>query len=73
MGEQAPVRGILIGDAVVPALECDHDVMTVYDFETIAGIRLAKCNWVVGPKDRMEFRAIAVETLRRIRRTSDVD
>ena len=39
---------LYIGDAVVPKLEPDHDVMTVYDLECMRQIAL--CNWVVGTR-----------------------
>lgn len=41
-------RNLLIGDAVVPELAPDVDVMTVYDFEV--GMSIALCNWVVGTR-----------------------
>lgn len=37
---------LIIGDAVVPEYQPDHDVMTVYDFE--AGSTVALLNWCVG-------------------------
>lgn len=55
---------LFIGDAVVPADDPAHDVMTVYDFEH--GYQVALCNWVVGT---CMFKAkYPVEELARLRR-----
>lgn len=39
-------QDLLIGDAVVRAVEPDGVVMTIYDFECAR--RVALCNWLVG-------------------------
>jgi hypothetical protein len=40
-----PHPPILIGDAVVPAADMTHPVMTVYDIEL--DLHMAHCNWVM--------------------------
>lgn len=74
MDDDLRERGLLVGDAVIPRYEPDHEVMTVWDFATLAGgIRVARCNWVVGPKDEMKYRDVPVLQLTRVRRKTDVE
>lgn len=61
-----PHPPIRIGDAVVPAADPSHPVMTVFDIDD--DLAVAHCNWLVGDTRRMVRVAHTAERLVRVPR-----